>query len=308
MTSAQETVFRKMFRSRSDEPTVQGEGIGRAFRRSIGQAGGEMGLKISFREIREECLDLPRLLVSLEGQTRLLTVLDGVDGKRGAMVLNSAMVAAVIEQHTLGQLSGLAPVERQLTRTDAAIAEPMITGVLSQLNKALTVEGLPYSFGAAVHDLHGLGIVLDDVRHRVLSAKFSMRGGAVDGEIILALPDAEPDKSESADAKQDETWLTGFRSNVEQASIELDVVLERQTMEIGQIKALEIGSCLNLPSSVLGQVTLEVKGSKYGRAKLGQAGGLRAVKLGVNQKHTLVEERKTPAVETTGVLPALAEK
>ena len=60
-----------------------------------------------------------------------MVLLDGPCGARGAVRIDTALLAALIEMQTTGRVTGRAFGGRAVTRTDAAIAAPLIDAALA---------------------------------------------------------------------------------------------------------------------------------------------------------------------------------
>lgn len=273
-----ESVLHRMVRPATPSPDTGSGGLSRVLRRAAIRAGDGLGLKLDVTDVRDTTESLSGLLSSLGDGGWLLVALEGPDGRRGAMALDTAAVTALIEVQTLGRLSGAAPAARSLTRTDAMLAEPFIAAFLSQCQTGAAGDLLEgYVFGAPARDLHGLGVLLDDVPHRLLRSRLRFDDSPHEGRMVLAVPTAVQDAGVAAAAP--DAWSRELGQNLGEARMVLDVALHRLTLPLDQAQALAVGQMLDIPGTALTQATLRAAGKAVMQGRLGQINGMRAIKL-----------------------------
>lgn len=238
----------------------------------------ELGLQLSPRSDETAQLDLNGFLDRAENGG-LILVLDGPDGQRGALILNTGLVGAVIETMTIGRLSGATPIARRMTRTDAAIVAPLIDAVLSKLEGASLPEDVwcGYRFGATAPDLHSLGNLLDDVEHLVATLEFQVAGIPYPLRFQLAFP-----KHQSAGTSEPSTgvnWSENLQSRLNKTQISVPVVLCNLHLPYETVQSFEAGKMLPIPGTALRNSALVAGGQVVARGQLGQFNGQRALKL-----------------------------
>lgn len=109
----------------------------RALRLAAEKAADEsFSLVLSVQPIARSETDHAGLLEQIPDGV-LLLLLDGPDGRVGVMTLDAALLAALIEMQTVGQVLARPLRDRPLTRTDAAMAAPLVDGVLLRISQHL---------------------------------------------------------------------------------------------------------------------------------------------------------------------------
>ena len=118
----------------------------RALRLGLARAAAQLyELPVQVTEVKSTGLGGEEVAAAC-GPDMLLALLDGPDGARGAVALNRAMVAALIEVQVMGVVSTLELSDRALTPTDAAMVAPWLDAALERVDLALA-EGLPVGTG-----------------------------------------------------------------------------------------------------------------------------------------------------------------
>ena len=178
----------------------------RALRLGLARAAAQLyELPVQVTEVKSTGLGGEEVAAAC-GPDMLLALLDGPDGARGAVALNRAMVAALIEVQVMGVVSTLELSDRALTPTDAAMVAPWLDAALERVDLALA-EGLPegtgpdcgkagdwlvgYRFGAMAEDARALALALDATRFHLLRLTVDVALGRRTGEIALLLPAAD---------------------------------------------------------------------------------------------------------------------
>ena len=214
----------------------------------------------------------------------LLLLLDGPDGALGVMTLDAAMLAALIEMQTVGQVSAKPPQARPLTRTDAAMVAPLVDGILHRMSQHLVGHPDAYwacgfRYGAMIDDRRSLGMALAAPDFHVFHLPLDIAEGTRSGTVILALPHrtapAKPeDKRESAEVS------VPLQQRVLDAPVRLDAILCRLSLPLCDVGRLAVGDVLALPKDVLRDIAIESVGRQpVATARLGQVDGLRALCL-----------------------------
>lgn len=259
----------------------------KALRMAMARAADDaFGLDLSVREAEVEKTAKPEVTEALE-EGDLLLVLDGQSGHAGAVAFDQTIVAALVEQQTIGTVTSREAGDRQATRVDAAMAAPLVDRALAGFETALAVmeeaawaEG--YRFGAMVEDVRGLDLVLDAHEYHLFRLQLELGGGAKSGRMILILPDRAgtiSQENEAEDATRGEPGRGG--GAVLDAPAEMIAVLARISLPFDELRALRPGQVLTLAGDALHQTVLEAgQGQKVADVTLGQLNGFRAVRLG----------------------------
>ena len=214
----------------------------------------------------------------------LILLLDGPDGLPGAFIMDAQVAAALVEVQTMGRALGRPATPRAPTRTDAAIAEPMVDGVLTRFVDLLDGAGdwaRGFRFGAMIADARALALALGTGDYRVMRAGCDI-GPDRKGEVMLALPliPAPSEPAEPETAVDSAAAARPLRDRLLNAPARLDAVLCRVSLPLSQVQALRPGEVLKLPPGVLSSTAIEVApGRIVARATLGQMSGQRALRL-----------------------------
>jgi len=217
---------------------------------------------------------------------RLLVLLDGADGLAGAVSLDGPCVAALIQQQTMGQVTGTAVSGRAFTATDAALAEPLIEALLT---RAAELADAPedqrclsgFRFGARVENVRSLMLALEADRFRVFDLTIDIAEGKMQGMICLLLPDvpAEPDKDGKRGAAEGPPGpRLGQSFGVMRA--DLTATICRLRIPLAELAAMQPGDVLPLMRERLEETELiAINGQPVAVGRLGQINGLRALRL-----------------------------
>ncbi|MEL0436509.1 FliM/FliN family flagellar motor switch protein [Phycobacter sp. K97] len=257
----------------------------KALRRSLARAAADLCdlplAVLAARQANRSPEELPEHL----SDKHLLVVLDGPNGRIGAATLDAALVTALIQKQTIGQVLGKAPSERHYTPTDAAMTADFLERALKKV--VLMLEGQSdqlifsgYRFGAQVEDVRSLALGLEADDYRVLSLTVDLAIGAMQGELTLILPEPTPEELGHGGA-------TGpsLGRNMGAMRAELSAVLCKMRVPLNEFSGLKVGDVLPLDQAFLYETDLQaVGGQSIAQGRLGQLNGARAVRL--NQPRT----------------------
>lgn len=260
-----------------------------AFRKA---AQSEATLAASIDGGSERVASLSELLDGLPEQG-LLGVLEGPGESQGLMVLDPVVLSTLIEKQTTGTVGATPPPARRATRTDAALAADLIDGTLRAFETAL--EGRQESRWAAgfgytshVETIRPLGLLLEEIDYRVFTLEADLELGKRKGRVILALP-AEgrgpvvapvARATDGRAGREQAAWEAALHANVEDGDIRLEAIMHRFRMPISALAELIPGEEIPLPMAALDDVRFVASdGRSFGRGRLGQSRGHRAVRL-----------------------------
>ncbi len=226
-------------------------------------------------------------LIALIPDAMMLILIDGPDGATGMVALDAAILASLIEVQTMGQvLSRPAPV-RALTRTDAALATPLVDGVLTRVTGHLSDHpdrhwACGYRFGAMIEDRRSLGLALTAPDYHVFRLPLDIGPGIRMGEMVLALP-VRPDPAVVAGVAEQVDPSRQLQDRVLAAPARLDAILCRLHLPLSEIGALSVGDVLAVPQDAIREISIEVAGARrLATARLGKLDGLRALRLNLS--------------------------
>ncbi len=245
---------------------------------------------------------------------RLLVLLDGAQGMAGAVSLDAACVAALIQQQTMGRVSGTA-IDRVFTGTDAALAEPLIETLLA---RAANLADAPedqycltgFRFGARVEDTRSLLLALEADRFRVYDLTIDIAEGAAQGAICLLLPDL-PLISDSSGKMGKGGALKGPQLGQAFGVMHADLtaVIGRLRIPLTDLTSMQSGDVLPLMQERLEATELiTINGQAIACGRLGQINGLRALRL--NETRIQVDPEEQPVEDrfATRIAAPVAEQ
>lgn len=251
-------------------------------------ADAKMGLAMSVTGGSRGPSDLSEVLDAMT-EDGLLLLLDGPDGRVGALCLDFALLSGLVEMQTVGKVLPRDPDPRPTTRTDAAIVTPLVDDVLARfaIDLAPEEEGFwaaGYRVGGRCPDLRVLGLALGAPEYQLLRVPVDIARGSRAGQLMLALPNVTrpppaPDPS-NASAEQALDMAARLRARLLDVPATLEAVLCRLTLPLAQVRALAVGDLLTLPADAVYTARLETGPKRaIALAQMGQMNGRRALRL-----------------------------
>ncbi|NDV00919.1 FliM/FliN family flagellar motor switch protein [Pseudoroseicyclus tamaricis] len=287
--------------------------VARVLRLSMARAAETaMGLSLAVLGVGEELLELEPALDTL-GEDWLLIGLCGPDGMiSGLAGLDAESRAAVVEMQTLGALRARPAEPRPITATDAALAMPLIDGLIADLVETAGETPLNgWADGASclrrLSGAQAARLVLPEGLYRLARLTLDFGGEGRQGALFLMLPAEGREAAGQHDSGPE--WNATLRSAVLSAPAVLTAVLHRMRLTYADVAAFEVGQVLPLPGVTVGSVRLEgADGRLHARARLGQASGLRAVRVeepapAELQDAPMAGARAAPASLASGLAP-----
>jgi len=265
------------------------------FQAALSQAFGRMcadypGLDGKVVNVVRRSVSLAEL-VDMAEPGQFLALLDGPDDALGMVWLCPALLAALVEAQTTGQVMPPGASDgppRLPTRTDAALVAPMVDAFLHHAEErcADLAEGADiggFLYGSFLDDRRPMGVVLDDVDYNILQLQVSLGNGVVTGYWTVVLP-SRVVKNADAPGKDDD-WENRLTQTVENSPVALNAVLCRFKLTLKEALALSKGDVLRVPESALETLGLTaLGGATVANGRLGQARGFRAVRLVADPK------------------------
>jgi flagellar motor switch/type III secretory pathway protein FliN len=245
-------------------------------------AADALGLSLAVIGVTQARCRLDSLAEHLHDD-RLLILLDGPDGSTGVASIDAACLAALIQHQTIGKVTGRAGgAARKFTATDAALVAALVDPMLQTV---ADLTDLPadracltgYRFGAQADDLQSLMRSLDAERFRVFDLTLDFGAGAITGAICLVLSERREALAPAVPQPQSGLKLEHALGDVR---AELTAVVCRVRIPLDELAALRPGDTVPILQGRLGETDLvTIEGRTVSRARLGQIGGLRALRL-----------------------------
>lgn len=245
-------------------------------------------VKISNKDIQKEA-----------GEDGLLVLLDGASGARGAAKLDFQFLTALIEMQTTGKVRQIEAEERPVTRTDAAIAAPLLDAVFMRFDDQLAendphFKPLEFRFGDKMEDARALSLALEEPEFDLYRLTLDLEDGAKTGQLVLMLPHRPTMAKPEAPGKPHRaSGHQTLEKNAMEAQVVLDAVLAQLKVPLKDVCKFEPGMVLPLGRDCLKKTELTaVDGKVIARVRMGQMNGMRAV-LFLSEKDEVAGEDET---------------
>ncbi len=258
-------------------PRVIRAAVTRAADRAAGLPLVVLGIELTETALEE--------LVAALDPEHLLVMLSATVGPEGVLALDPGLRAALIEMQTVGRLLPQPPAARDPTTADLALAEPFVHHLLKELRAE--AAGTPLASVLAEMGLAGrfanpraASLALPDAGYRLVRVTLDLGQPDRQASLLLALPRRAPPVPLAAPEPANPVWSDALARAVMEAPCMLNAVLHRMTLTLGEVERFAIGQILPLSGVTVSSVRIEGPGgAPVGPGKLGQMGGLRAVRL-----------------------------
>lgn len=257
----------------------------RAVRLAITRAADKThNMVLSVSSLREEVLSLDALLEVFEPSLMLVGMLSK-GHICGLAALDLNLRGALVELQTIGQVLAEVPEDRTPTNTDARMTAPLIAAFLAHLRDTavrtpLDGWGTGFDVGEKISSTRAAGLILDEGQYRLIRLMLDLGIGDRQAELVIALPCHVETVAKVVTPEVHGDWETRFRTVVDGSSAKLEAVLHRFKIQLHQAQNLAVGQVLPLPGCTVGSVKLIAgDGRKVATARLGQSGGMRAVRI-----------------------------
>ena len=310
--SQSDNVIRRKILASRPQVSEGGPGADRGWRLALARAArDDMKLGLDVAGLTLERRSLAELL-EVTPDHGLITVLDGPREGLGLLMFSAPVLAGMIEAQTIGRVATGPISARKPTRTDAAMVAGMIDMALAGLETTLAQEADlvwagGFRYASFLEDARPLGLLLEDVSYRVLTAEVSLGQGARKGAVILALPaEGRGVMPPTAPAPTVDIHAPSFADalalQVEAADCVLQAVVARVSLPLSRLMDLQVGELMALPRAGIDRISFEgLDGRAVAEGRLGQNRGMRAVRLTPAEPAT-----RLPAV-TPAAVPAIPE-
>ncbi|RBW63454.1 FliM/FliN family flagellar motor C-terminal domain-containing protein [Ruegeria sp. A3M17] len=268
-------------------------------------------LRLAFARTAGDRFQLPLSVIgakqSLKAQDTLAEVVDAgwmllrlgnSDGMSAAICLDMGAVSAVVQVQTIGEVMPNPPTAREYTDTDAAMVAPLIEDALTRavalVDTAADQSSLAgYEFRARLADLRSLSLAMVEDAYRVFDLTVELGGGLRQGQITVLLPDTPAEQGADVEIQ------VAAGPKLEQASgvvrAELNTVIGRMSVPLATLSGLSVGDVLPLTGSRLDRAEILTIGrTRAAIGRLGQCGGMRAVRLNECASAAALEQAEMP--------------
>ncbi|ROT98614.1 FliM/FliN family flagellar motor switch protein [Histidinibacterium lentulum] len=264
------------------------------------------GLKVGVTSLDEEEASLDAVAAALQ-EGDLVLDLRSPDGTiLGMAALDRELRAAFVESQTMGRLSAVPAPDRPVSVADRALCAPVVDAVLTDLAVAAGSTALAgwadgARTGGRIDGGRGVSLQLPEDRYRLLRLEVDLSVAGRAGRMLLALP-AERGRPAADPASSD--WTERLHRLILSAPAVLTAVLHRMSLPISRLEDIAPGDLLPLDGVTVSSVRLEGAGNTLvATARLGQVGGMKAVRLEPPPPPELREATHPPA----SVPPALPQ-
>ena len=283
---------RKLAASKESGAAQKGSFTLKALRRSLARAASEQcDLPLAVLAARQ-VNRVPEDLVDDLSDKDLLVVLDGPNGRLGAATMDAALVTALIQKQTIGQIMGKAPAERNYTPTDAAMTAEFLEKSFAKVHALLQGEKdqlifSGYRYGAQIEDVRSLILGLEGEDYRLISLTVDLAVGAMQGELKLILPEPTLEELGLSGAKAGSSLAGGMGA----MRAELSAILCKVRVPLNEFSAWKVGEVLPLDQAFLYETDLiDIGGRSISKGRLGQLNGARAVRLTIGRPQAATDQ------------------
>jgi flagellar motor switch protein FliM len=283
--STHATLLRRMTRSHDVGVAENPLTSSRAVRLALTKAANDtVGLVLTVSSVAEDVSTLDPMLDGLPDGL-MLVGLYRQDRLVGMIALDMQLRAAVLEMETMGALSPQPVDDRAPTRTDKMMCGPLIAGFLDAFPQAVRGTDFDGWGDHIVHedqiaDTRTAGLLLDDCPYRVVQMNVQLGSADRQGLLLMVLPLVEELQDAPLPTEIATDWDVDFPKAVQDAPAAMTALLHRFSLTLATARALQVGTVLPLPGCSVSSVRLVAPdGHEVAQARLGQSGGMRAVRL-----------------------------
>ncbi|HBS49269.1 MAG TPA: hypothetical protein DEA05_03895 [Rhodobacteraceae bacterium] len=284
MTATNTVLQAKLASARGEGAAEQGRGALWALRRALAKAADEVAdLALAVIGATQDRIARDSLAERV-GTEALPLLLEGPEGRRGALWLDRAAVAALVEHQTTGRIgAGPTGETRAFTATDAALVAPLVDAGLALagdlVERAADRDCLGgFRFGAWAENAAALVLAVEADRLRLFELTLDFQAGAAQGKICFALPEAAPKSPPAPDRPAPRRTLS--ERAYDSLRADLTAVICRLRLPLSALAELQPGDMLALKDERLDATELlTISGLCAATGELGQSGGFRALRL-----------------------------
>jgi flagellar motor switch protein FliM len=283
--STHATLLRRKIRSPDQVAAENPLTSSRAVRLALTKAANDaVGLVLTVSSVADDVITLDALLDGLPAGL-MLVGLHRQDRLVGLIALDMQLRAAVLEMETMGAVSPHPAEDRAPTRTDKMLCDPLMAGFIGAFPQAVRGTALDGWGDHVTHedriaDARTAGLILDDCTYRMVQMNVQLGPADRQGVLLMALPMIDEPETVAEPTPLVADWNISFPKAVQDAPAAITALLHRFSVPLAMARALQIGTILPLPGCSVSSVRLLAPdGKEVAQAKLGQSGGMRAVRL-----------------------------
>ncbi len=224
-------------------------------------------------------------LVAGLGSAHCLIGLAGPEGLVGLTAADQEALAAAGEIMMTGRIKPTQAETRSPTDVDAALLTPFLTVLIEAIRRDCGASSpgdwfRSITVGNRFSGAMALRLALPERPYRVLRMTLDLGAGGRQGEIAFALPSAVPAGEKRPDRSGALDWTALMNVVVMQTPTEVEAILGRIRLPLKVADALRVGQVLPLLELDIAAVSLQASdGSCIANCRLGQSGGMRAVRI-----------------------------
>lgn len=278
-------VLRRMATPPPAEPENVPITSSRAVRMAITRAADKThDMVVSVNSLQEEVMSLEDLLGSLGPDLMLLAMMTGGQ-MMGIAAIGGELRAALMELQTVGRVLDNPAEDRGPTNTDARMSEPMLNAFLKHLQDTavqtpLDGWGHDFAVGEKIGSTRAAGLLLEDAAYHVIRMSLDLGVGGRMSDLSIALPHRERSAGKVVKPETSGNWDEQFKAVIDGSPARLTAMLHRFKLPLYQAENLHVGQILPLPGCTVSSVKLlACDGRRVATARLGQSGGMRAVRI-----------------------------
>lgn len=261
----------------------------------------QKALRLTVAKVSDELLELPMAAIGLTSDTvlgetlndvvdgeRLLILMDGPMGRTGLAILDSSLTGGLVQQQTMGRVLEDKGEPRKMTRTDAALAGPLIDDLIARsveiMEKPADAKLMRgYKYGAMAEEKRTALMELEAYEYLIHKITLDLSKGARQGELWLFFPIPDEDEivfpSDDPAEELPDPDAPDLTKSVLSLKAELNMVLFRLKIPIKNLQGLAPGQVLALPPNSFPAVQITgVDGTVLRHGVLGMLDGQRAVR------------------------------
>lgn len=298
MTQSVSTALARKLSAGQEEQGEKPRSVLRALRLAFARSAGDrFQLPLSVIGAKQSHRNSDALAEVIDAGWMLLR-LGNTDGMSAAICVDMGVASAIVQVQTIGEVMASPPTAREYTDTDAAMVAPLVedalnkaAGLVDTTAEQSSLTG--FEFQARLPDQRSLFLAMIEDVYRVFELTVELGGGLRQGQITVLLPDM-PAEQEADDAIQ-----IAAGPNLEQASgvlrAELNTVISRMSVPLATLSGLTVGDVLPLAGSRLDRAEiLTIARNRAAIGRLGQCGGMRAVRLNECVSVEVLEQSEMP--------------
>lgn len=257
--------------------------IASQLRFAVSQAAAGAGLAVTPYATELRMLPASQVAAEILADRLILRLLRGEETV-GICALDPVLVFGLLDVRTKGEIGTGLTENRPFTLTDCLLVAPFVRGLVAQIaafegDFALSSAALGLVTGGAIQAGQAAALALGEgqLHHMDISVSLPLVGR--EGQIVIAIKDIAREVR-ADDVARKAQWNAALAQNVLSSPAHLRAILTRLRLPLAQMQALRSGDVLPLVGVRTTGIRMETPdGVLVVQARLGQSGGLRAVRV-----------------------------